>query len=58
MAAANTSASTVYGSAVAKVSVSVAGATGGSPPAVTKTCVGRSGGMLNGMPIEMRPSVP
>ena len=37
IAAAKRSASTVYGSAVGKVSVSVAGATGGSPPAVTNT---------------------
>ena len=49
---------TAYGSAVSNVSVSVAGATGGSPPAVTKIRVGRSGGMLNGISIEIRPSVP
>ena len=48
---------TAYGSAVSNVSVSVAGATGGSPPAVTKIRVGRSGGMLNGISIEIRPSV-
>ena len=30
----------------------------GSPPAVTKTRVGRSGGMLNGISIDRRPSVP
>ena len=36
----------------------VSGATGGSPPALTYTSVGRSGGMLKGIPIEMRPVVP
>ena len=55
---ANTSVSTPYGSAAGNSMTSVAGATGGSPPAVTKTWVGRSGGMLNGMPIEIRPAVP
>ena len=50
------SASTVYGSAVGNSSTSVAGATGGSPP-VRKMRVGRSGGMLNGISIEIRPSV-
>ena len=47
-----------YGSAGANSSVSVAGATGGSPPWVTKIRVGRSGGMLNGISISIRPSVP
>ena len=54
-ASAKRSASQAYGSAGAKVSVSVAGATGGSPPAVTKIRVGRSGGMLNGISTEIRP---
>ena len=58
MAAAKSSAWAVYGSFVGKVSVSVAGATGGSPPAVTNTRVGRSGGMLNGISIDSRPSLP
>ena len=52
------SASTVYGSAAVEGDRLGVGATGGSPPAVTKTRVGRSGGMLNGISTEMRPVVP
>ena len=49
MAAANSSASTAYGSAGSNLMTWEAGATGGSPPAVTVISVGRSGGMLKGM---------
>ena len=57
-AAANAAASTEYWSAVGNVSVWVAGATGGSPAAITWIRVGRSDGMLNGMSAAIRPSVP
>jgi len=57
-ASVNRSASMAYGSATGISMTSVAGATGGSPPAVTSTRVERSGGMLNGISIVIRPVVP
>ena len=47
-----------YWSAGSNVSTSEARATGGSPPDVSVTLVGRSCGMLNGIPTEIRPSSP